>query len=56
MSTTTTNKNHYTAIAYTATFLGLLLVLFLFVVFFTSSKPIQDVNKVQKLQATTQLN
>lgn len=51
MSTTSTeNKNHYAAIAYTATFLGLLLVLYLFVMFLTSSKPAQEVNKPSKLQ------
>lgn len=53
MSTTTENKNHYPAIAYTATFLGLLLILFLFVVFFTSSKPAQEVTKTMQLQATS---
>lgn len=53
MSTTTQNKNHYSAIAYTATFLGLLLVVFLFVMFLTSSKSAQEVSKTMQLQVTS---
>lgn len=53
MSTTTENKNHYPAIAYTATFLGLLLAVFLFVVFLTSSKSPQGVDKTMQLHATS---
>lgn len=42
MSTSTENKTHYQAIAYTATFLGILLALFLLVVFTTPSKSNQE--------------
>ena len=56
MSITTTNKKHFTAIAYTATFLGLLLILFLIAVFFTSSKPRQEVNKAPQQEAASQIN
>ncbi len=55
MSVSAGNKNHYGAIAYTATFLGILLVLFLFVVFFTSSKPAQQVNQGTQHQVTSEM-
>ena len=42
MSFSTENKTHYQAIAYTATFLGVLLALFLLVVFSTPSKSNQE--------------
>lgn len=52
MSTSTENKNHTVAIAYTATFLGLLLILFLFVIFFTSSKPAQQLDKTSRAETS----
>lgn len=54
MGVSTGKQNHYAAIAYTATFLGLLLILFLFAMFFTSSQSLQKINKAPQLQATSQ--
>ncbi|MGB3948476.1 MAG: hypothetical protein WBM13_10860 [Bacteroidia bacterium] len=55
MEATTKQQNHYTAIGYTAAFLGLLLVIYIAVILSTSSKPLNQVNKVSQLQATSSM-
>lgn len=54
-ATTPKDQNHYTAIGYTAAFLGLLLAVYICVIVFTSSKPLNHVNKAVQLQATSSM-
>ena len=54
-ATTSKQQNHYTAIGYTAAFLGLLLVVYIFVILSTSSKSLHQVNKAAQLQATSSM-